>query len=113
MYHIPSQPLQRQDKAEPTVKNKWTSGWARNWFYYKVHSKQRVDVHEKGTYPLSSVMTPLDYPTEAPCKCGADDVNVVAFTEAAAIIGGRNAVEEFLTTVFGRLAKAGNLRWRG
>jgi hypothetical protein len=58
-------------------------------------------------------MTPLDYPTEAPCKCGADDVNVVAFTEAAAIIGGRNAVEEFLTTVFGRLAKAGNLRWRG
>jgi hypothetical protein len=29
-------------------------------------------------------------------NCGADDVNVAAFIEAAGIIGGCDAVEEFL-----------------
>jgi hypothetical protein len=34
---------------------------------------------------------------DAPYKCKADDVNVMAFVEAAMIIGGRNVVEEFLS----------------
>jgi hypothetical protein len=36
-------------------------------------------------------MTPLEYLTDAAYKCGMDDVNVVAFAEVAAIIGGRLA----------------------
>jgi hypothetical protein len=34
--------------------------------------------------------------TDAPFKCGPEDVNVEAFAEVASIIGDRNAVEEFL-----------------
>jgi hypothetical protein len=38
----------------------------------------------------------LEYFTDASYACGGDDANVIAFTEAAVIIGGCNAVEEFL-----------------
>jgi hypothetical protein len=80
----------------PAVKNKWTSGWARNWFYNKVPSKYKADVHGKGTYPLRSEMTPLQYLTDAPYKCGVDNASVLAFPKVAAIIGGRDTVEQFL-----------------
>jgi hypothetical protein len=33
---------------------------------------------------------------DAPFECSSEDANVVAFAEAASIIGRRNAVEEFL-----------------
>jgi hypothetical protein len=79
----------------PVVKNKWSSCWARKWFYCKVPS-QKPDVRGKGTYSLWSQMRALEYLTDAPYTCGANDVNVMAFVEAAAIIGGRDAVEEFL-----------------
>jgi hypothetical protein len=42
-------------------------------------------------------MTPLKYLTDAPYKCGADDVNVMAFEEAEAIIRGHDVVEAFLS----------------
>jgi hypothetical protein len=42
-------------------------------------------------------MTPLEYLTDAPYECGANDVNMAAFTEAAAIIRGHDVVEELLT----------------
>jgi hypothetical protein len=79
----------------PAVKNKWSTDCARNWFYCKVPS-YKSDVHGKGTYPLRSEMTQLDYLTDAPYRCGADDINVMAFTEVAVITGGRETVEEFL-----------------
>jgi hypothetical protein len=84
-------------KLTPAMKHKWSSGWVRNWFYCNVPS-QKTNVREKGMYPLWSEMNALDYLTEAPHRCAADDANnLVAFEEAAAIIGGHNAVEEFLT----------------
>jgi hypothetical protein len=52
------------------MKNKWTRGLARNWFYYKVPLEPRADARGKGTYPLRSEMTPLEYLTDAPDKCG-------------------------------------------
>jgi hypothetical protein len=58
---------------------------------------QKADVHGKGTYPLRSEMSALEYLTDAPHACTIDDTNVIAFTEATTIIGGRDAVEEFLT----------------
>jgi hypothetical protein len=66
------------------------------WFYCKVPSEQRINVHGKGNYPLRSVMSPLEYLTDGPYECGPDDVNVVAFAVVAAIIGGRDAVKKFL-----------------
>jgi hypothetical protein len=56
-----------------------------------VPSELKTGVHGKGTYPPRSEMTPLEYLTDAAYKCGMDDVNVVAFAEVAAIIGGRLA----------------------
>jgi hypothetical protein len=82
-------------KLTPVVTNKWSSGWLRNWFYYRVPS-QKADVCGKGTYLLRSEMNPLDYLTDAPHACIVDDVNVLAFKEAAVIIGGIDAVKEFL-----------------
>jgi hypothetical protein len=58
--------------------------------------EQTTDVPSKGTYPLSYTMIPLNYSMEVTFECGLEDANVVAFIEAASIIGGRNAIEEFL-----------------
>jgi hypothetical protein len=41
-------------------------------------------------------MTQLNYLLDAPFECDPEDRNVAAFIEAASIIGGRDAVEEFL-----------------
>jgi hypothetical protein len=60
--------------------------------------EQKANVRGKGSYPLSSTMTRLNYLTEAPSSCGLEDANFVAFIEATSIIGGRDAVEEFLAS---------------
>jgi hypothetical protein len=75
------------------VERNWLHG--RNWFYCKVPS-QKLDLHGKGMYPLSSEMRGLEYLMDTSYACGADDVSVMAFAEAATIIGGHDAVEEFL-----------------
>jgi hypothetical protein len=40
-------------------------------------------------------MTPLDYLMESP-SCGSEDANFLAFIEATSLIGGRDAIEDFL-----------------
>jgi hypothetical protein len=72
------------------------SGWDANWFYYRVPMEQLADVRGKGTYPLSCTMILLKYSTEVTFECGPAYANVVAFTKATSIIGGHDAVEEFL-----------------
>jgi hypothetical protein len=57
---------------------------------------QQPDLRAKGSYPLCSEMKNLDYLTDAPYACSADDADVMAFTKAASIIGGRDAVDEFV-----------------
>jgi hypothetical protein len=55
-----------------------------------------ADTRGKGNYLLSSTMTQLDHLIEAPSECGLEDANFLAFVDVTSIIGGRNAVEEFL-----------------
>jgi hypothetical protein len=78
------------------VRNKWTSGWDSHWFYCRVPSGQLPDVQGKGSYPLRSTMAPLDYLNDASFECSPEDADVAAFIEATSIIGGRDAMEEFL-----------------
>jgi hypothetical protein len=82
-------------RLTPAVRNKWTSGCDGNWFYCRVPMEQMTDVRNKGTYLLSCTITPLDYLTEVTFECRLADVNVATFIEAASIIGGHGAVEEF------------------
>jgi hypothetical protein len=85
-----------QPRLTPTVRNKWTTDWASNYFYCKVPSEQVADVQGKENYPLRSMMTQLNHWTDAPFECGPGDVDVVAFVEVELIIGGHGAVEEYL-----------------
>jgi hypothetical protein len=79
-----------------TVRNKWTSGWDSHWFYYRVPSEELPNVRDKGSYSLRSTVAPLDYLNDSPFECGSEDEDVETFFEATSIIGGRDAVEEFL-----------------
>jgi hypothetical protein len=79
------------------MRNKWTSSWDGNWFYYRVPVERTIDGHEKETYLLSSKLTPLNQLVEALCAYGPDDTNAAAFIEATSITGSHNVVEEFLT----------------
>jgi hypothetical protein len=85
-----------QVKITLAVKNKWTSGWDSHWFYCRVSSEELADVWGKGSYPLRSKMTLLDYLVDTPFECSPEVVDVAAFIEATSIIGGRDAVEEIL-----------------
>jgi hypothetical protein len=76
------------------------SGWDSNWFYYMVPCEQLADVRGKGSYPLRSMMTPLNYLSDVSFECGPRDVSVAAFTEVVSIIRGHDAMDEFLA--FGR-----------
>jgi hypothetical protein len=83
-------------KLTPTMRNNCTSGWDGKKFYCQVPVEQTTNVWGKGNHLLSSTMTPLNYLIEAPSACGPDDANIAGFVEVTSIIGGRNAVEEFL-----------------
>jgi hypothetical protein len=72
------------------------SGWDNHWFYCRLPSDQLADVWGKGSYPLRSTVTLLDFLIDAPIECSPEDIDVAAFIEATSIIGSRNAVEEFL-----------------
>jgi hypothetical protein len=75
-----------------------TSGWDSNWLYYRVPSEQGKDFKGPRTYPLCSQMTCLTHETNVPSSCGPEDADFKAFVEAISLIGGRNAVEEFLAS---------------
>jgi hypothetical protein len=85
-------------RLTPAMRNKWMSGWDGNWFYCWVPEEQRANVWGKGSYPLSSMMTRLNYLTKDPSSCGLEDANFVAFVEVTSIVKGRNAMEEFLAS---------------
>jgi hypothetical protein len=61
-------------------------------------SEQGKDFKGSRTYPLSSQMTHLAHETDVPLSCGPEDVDFKAFLEATSLIGGRDAVEEFLAS---------------
>jgi hypothetical protein len=55
-----------------------------------------TDGCSKGTYTLSLKMTPLNHLLEAPSAYSPDNVDIATFIEVTSIIGGSDAVEEFL-----------------
>jgi hypothetical protein len=79
----------------PAIKNKWSAGWTKAWFYCK------VPVHVclqggKVVHALRSHMCGLDFRMEPPFDCTDDDSGDVAFVRATKFIGGWDDVEEFL-----------------
>jgi hypothetical protein len=95
-----------QARLTLVVRNKWTSGRDDHLFYYRVPLEQLPDIRGKGNYPLRSTMTPLDYLNDAPFECCPENANVAAFVEATSIIGGRDAVKEFLACGIGPLSNS-------
>jgi hypothetical protein len=71
------------------IKNKWSGGWTRAWFYCKVPLLQSPNpLWGRSVYALHSCMPSFD--------CADDDVRDVSFVHAASLIGGREAVAEYL-----------------
>jgi hypothetical protein len=62
-----------------------------------VPAEQKTSIRGKGSYPLSSTLTQLDYLTEVPSSFGLEDAKFAAFIEATSIIEGRDVLEEFLS----------------
>jgi hypothetical protein len=66
--------------------------------------EQKVNARDKGSYPLSSAITWLNYLTEVP-SCGSEDANFATFVVVTSIVGGHNSVEEFLASGLWPLSK--------
>jgi hypothetical protein len=73
-------------KLTIVIKNKWSTGWMRAWFYCKVPIR-RGPQGGKGVYVLHSIMSTLDYETEPPIDCLDTDVGDDALVRAAGLIG--------------------------
>jgi hypothetical protein len=82
-------------KLTPPIKNKWSSGWTRVWFYCKV-SAHVCAQGGKVVHILHSYLCGLDFQTCPPFDCADEDSRDVAFIRATNFIGGRDAVEEKL-----------------
>jgi hypothetical protein len=82
-------------KLSLAIKNKWSLGWTKSWFYCRV-SCLRSSEGGKSVYDLHSRMSALDYVVELDVECPDDDPNDVAFIRTTTTIGGRDAVQEFM-----------------
>jgi hypothetical protein len=84
-------------KLTLTVKNKWSTGWTRAWFYCKVPLlRSPISIMGKSVYTLHSSMAPLDFSTEPSFECGDDDSGDLVFIHTTSLIGGWDTVEEYL-----------------
>jgi hypothetical protein len=90
-------------KLSLTIKNKWSSGWTKSWFYCQMpcwwSSKGGKSVHA-----LHSWMSELDYAVEPKVECLDNDPNDAAFIQATATIRGRDAFEEYVACKMYQLA---------
>jgi hypothetical protein len=77
------------------VKNKWSVGWTKVWFYLPGPLPSKLQRQEK-VFALGSWMSVLDYEVEHAVDCPYTDVNNIAFIQATTMIRGHDAVEEFL-----------------
>jgi hypothetical protein len=82
-------------KLSLAIKNKWSGGWTKAWFYCQVLF-HRTSKGEKSVFALWLQMRVLDYTVERDVECLDNNVNGVAFVLTTATIGGRDAVKEFL-----------------
>jgi hypothetical protein len=65
-------------KLTLAIKNKWSIGWTKAWFYCKVHAHLCLQ-GRKAIYHLHSHMCSLDFRMEPPFDCGDDDSGDTAF----------------------------------
>jgi hypothetical protein len=77
------------------VKNKWSVGWTKAWFYCRVPVHQ-ISKGGKNIHALYSCMSVLNYQVEPLMNCPDTESNDAALVKATTMIGGRDAVEEFL-----------------
>jgi hypothetical protein len=82
-------------KLSLAVKNNWSMGWTRSWFYCRVSCLWSSE-GGKSVYALHSRMSTLDYIVEPEVECPEDDANNAPFIRAITTLGGRDAVEEFV-----------------
>jgi hypothetical protein len=78
-------------KLSLAFKNKWSSGWTRLWFYYRVPCWQ-CSGGGKSIDALHSRMGELDYAIEPEVEYSDSDPNDAAFVRATVTIGGHDAV---------------------
>jgi hypothetical protein len=83
-------------KLSLEIKNKWSSGWTRSWFYCCVPYRC-CSGGGKRVYALHSRMDELDYAVEPEVECPDNDPNDVAFVRTTVTIRGRDVVEEYTT----------------
>jgi hypothetical protein len=82
-------------KLSLAIKNKWSSGWIKSWFYFRVPC-WRSSEGGKSVHALHTWMSELDYAAEPEVECLDDDPNEAAFIWATATIEGRDAVKEYV-----------------
>jgi hypothetical protein len=82
-------------KLTPAIKNKWSAGCTKAWFFCKVPAYMCVQ-GGKAMYHLHLHMCSLDFQMESLFDCGDDDSGDVAFVKAPKFIRGRDTVEEFV-----------------
>jgi hypothetical protein len=78
------------------IKNKWSTGWMRAWFYCKVplHACQQGG---KSIYALRLHMSTLKFHTKPSIENSGEDLSNDAFIWASKSIGGWDVVEEFVS----------------
>jgi hypothetical protein len=60
--------------------------------------EQGKDFQGQSTYPLSLQMTPLSYEMDVSSSYGPEDADFASFVQATSLIGGHDAVEDFLAS---------------
>jgi hypothetical protein len=80
----------------PATKDKWSTGWTKVWFYCKV-PLHPCPCGGKIVHTLRSHMSALNFCTKPISSDTTQDLNDDAFVWASQNIGGRDAVEEFLS----------------
>jgi hypothetical protein len=83
-------------KLSLVIKNKWSAGWTKSWFYCRVPCR-RSSKGGKSVYALHLCMSELDYAIEPKVECPDNDPNDAAFIQVTATIRGCDAVEECVT----------------
>jgi hypothetical protein len=82
-------------KLSLAIKNKWSSGWTKSWFYYRVPCRWSSEGN-KILHAQHSRMSESDYAIEPDIECSNNDPIDVAFVRATATIGGHDAVKEYV-----------------
>jgi hypothetical protein len=80
----------------PGIKNKLSAGWTKAWFYYEV-SLHVCHWGGKFVHALHSHMSSLNFHTKPSIESSGEDLSDDAFVWASRNIGGRDAVEEFVS----------------